>query len=740
MKVLHLISGGDVGGAKTHILSLLGGLSARIDVRLVVFREGAFAEEARAAGIAVDVLTGGLRSVVDRLDAMVSSGGYEIIHSHGSRGNMIAGLLTRRRKIPTVTTVHSDYRHDYLGRPLARLTYGNINKWALRRLDFRIGVSRVMTDLLCDRGFSPDRLFTLYNGLDYDSPAPPVDKTAFWAERGFVLAEGDVLCGIAARLSPVKDIDTLLRGFAEAAVHCPALKLVIAGDGELRAHLERTASAPALKGRVFFAGWVTDMEAFYQAIDINLLTSLSENFPYALLEGARARRATVATRVGGIPALIDPEVNGFLFRPGDAGALAKYLRRLCEDAAFRAEMGARLFDKAARCFSMEGMLAKQIDIYKTVLRRAAREPVRRERVVICGAYGRDNAGDDAILEGVLREIRLVDPDRPVTVLSRSPRQTRRICGVDAAHTFNLFALTHACRRAVLFISGGGSLIQNITSNRSLWYYIGTIALAHRLGARVLMYGCGVGPLTGRFNRRVTARVLNRHVEAITLREDSSKADIDRLAVTKPRVILSADPALILEPAGREAVDSLLLSQHVPPDGAYIAFALRRWPGFEARADVFARAADYARETYGLTPLFIPIEKRRDIEAAQEAARLVTGECHVLSHTGPAGEVIGLLGRCRAVVAMRLHALIFASGQGIPLVGIAYDDKVTAFLRYMEQELFVPFETVDVQTLTRLIDRAMAQAEDHEERLRAVARLRELELRNVEILKEMLRRT
>jgi polysaccharide pyruvyl transferase CsaB len=737
MRVLHLISGGDVGGAKTHVLSLLSGLLSRADIRLVTFTEGPFADEARACGIPLTVLDGGVRSTLAALETLVWEGGYDIVHSHGSRGNLMAGLLSRRIRVPTVSTIHSDYRHDYLGRPLARLTYGTLNKWALRRLDYRIGVSRRMTNILCDRGFSPSRLFTVYNGLDFSQPSPVVDREAFWAERGFFVSPGDVLVGIAARLSLVKDMATLLRAFAGAAADCPGLKLVIAGEGELRAKLEAQAREANLPDRVFFAGWLDDMAPFYSAIDINVLTSLTETFPYALLEGVRAKLPTVATRVGGISALIDDRVNGYLIRPGDAGTLADRLRALYGGEALRADMGRRLFNKASVAFSIDNMLDTQMGIYRVILRRDKRPPRARDRVVICGAYGRNNAGDDAILEGILRELRAIDPDRPVTVVSRNPRQTRRTFGADAVHTFNLFGVWGALRRAALLLSGGGSLIQNVTSNRSLWYYLGVIALSARLGARVLMYGCGVGPLSGGFSRRLTARVLNKHVHTVTLREDSSLRDLERLKVTKPRLVLSADPALVLRPSSSVRVDSLLLAQDIPIGGNYIAFSLRRWPGFEARADAFAAAADYAQEKYGLTPLFIPIEKRGDVGASSIVARKVKGEYHLLSRTGPAGDVIGLLGRCRAVVAMRLHALIFASGQGLPLVGVAYDDKVTAFLRYMGQKLYTPFASADAPTLCRLIDQAMAEGDERAARLAAVARLRELEARNVEVLREML---
>ena len=79
---------------------------------------------------------------------MVQEEGFDLIHSHGARGNMMAAFLSKRTGLPTVSTVHSDYRLDYLGRPLSRLTYGTINTLALRKLDYRIGVSDAMVCLL----------------------------------------------------------------------------------------------------------------------------------------------------------------------------------------------------------------------------------------------------------------------------------------------------------------------------------------------------------------------------------------------------------------------------------------------------------------------------------------------------------------------------------------------------------------------------------------------------------------
>ena len=216
MKVIHLISGGDSGGAKTHVLSLLQNLNKTITAQLVCFRDGPFAEEARAMGIPTMICGGNnIPHLRRELTAYIKEGGYQLIHCHGSRANMIGALLRGPTGLPVISTVHSDYKLDYMGRPFARLTFGAINAWALRQLDYRIGVSDAMVDLLINRGFPPDRFYAIYNGIDF-TPAPPQgDRLAYLRGLGADVDENSVVVGIAARLNPVKDMSTLVRGYAE---------------------------------------------------------------------------------------------------------------------------------------------------------------------------------------------------------------------------------------------------------------------------------------------------------------------------------------------------------------------------------------------------------------------------------------------------------------------------------------------------------------------------------------------
>ena len=735
MKVIHLISGGDTGGAKTHVLSLLQKLNVSIHAQLVCFREGEFAQEARELGIPTAVFEGGVTEVYRRLCRYIREEGFGLIHCHGSRANMMGTLLRRSTDLPVVSTVHSDYRLDYLGRPLGRLIYGTINTVALHSFDYCIGVSDAMVDLLIARGFDPQRLYAIYNGLTFDARRTLADREGYLRGLGLQVDEDSVVVGIAARLNPVKDISTLIRGFARAEKECPGLRLVIAGDGPQLQTLRQLAGELGVSEKVCFAGWISGgMDDFYQAIDINTLTSISETFPYALTEGARFALPTVSSRVGGVPCLIDHEVNGFLFPAGDADALGGYLARLAGDPELRRSMGERLRQKAADKFSLRRTVETQLAIYSDILARHARPAEKRDGVMICGAYGKENAGDDAILSAIIAEMKRIDPHMPITVLSRRPRQTRRIYRVKAIHTFSVFSWHRRMKHTRLYISGGGSLIQDVTSRRSLWYYLYNIREAKRKRNKVMMYGCGIGPVIRENHQRLAAKCINRYVDAITLREPDSLEELRRMGVDRPETYLSADPALTLPGAAKELVDSAMLSHGVQPDGRYICFALRSWPGIQDKLEAIRSAAAFAYTRHGLTPLFLAVEKFHDPEILRRAADGLTVPCCMIDQPQDPEVIIGILARMKAVVSMRLHALIFAAGKGVPLVGIVYDPKVSAFLRYMGEELFLDLDGLEESTLCSLIDRAVQSAPDSDR----LTRLLELEELNLSVARRLYR--
>ena len=373
-RVVHIIGGGDTGGAKTHILALLRGLIRQgCRVRLVCFLEGDFAREAREAGIPTMVLPrndipGNLRWLV----RYIRKNRVEVVHCHGAKANMYGAMLLSRVDAPVVTTVHSDPELDYMGRPAADRTFGAINRRALHKIEHFICVSDAMRELMESRGIPRQRLDVIYNGVDVNGPEPAMDREAFLGAYGIPADRDAVLFGIAARFNPVKDIPTLLRAFGVVAATYPQARLLLAGDGEDRKRLEEMARECAPAGTVFFLGWVRDTDSFYNAIDVNVLTSLSETFPYALTEGGKMRCATIATRVGGIPHMVADGETGLLFEPGDADQLARYMEQMIADPDRRRRLGTAMYQRTADRFSLESMVRTQLGIYDRLLGGADR--------------------------------------------------------------------------------------------------------------------------------------------------------------------------------------------------------------------------------------------------------------------------------------------------------------------------------------------------------------------------------
>lgn len=723
MNIIHLISGGDVGGAKTHVLSLLAGLKETEKVRLVCFTEGDFAREARELGIDTTIVRCGVMAAVKTVADIVQEHEAQVIHCHGARANMIGVLLKSMVKTPVLTTVHSDYRLDYLGRPVGRLTYGTINTIALRFMDFYVGVSDPMAELLISRGFDPQRIEAIYNGVDFAPRYPQMSREDFLRSAGMEDCESCVVFGIAARLSAVKDVATLIRGFGLAAQKSKNIRLLIAGDGEERDMLQKLAEQCCPEGSYAFCGWVSDMDSFYNALDVNTLTSLSETFPYALTEGARMHCATIASNVGGVPRLIEDGVCGLLFEPRDYGKLAEHIIALAEDDILRQQLGEALYLKASRKFSVEATVLRQKEIYETVLRKQERKGKKRDGIMICGAYGRDNAGDDAILESIVSQMRNLDPDIPMYVLTRKPRQTAMRYRIGTVHTFAFGKFCRTCKKTKLYINGGGSLIQDVTSSRSLWYYLMNIKAARKKGNKVLMYGCGIGPVTKKGNRRRAGRVIDKFSDIITLREDLSLRELQDMGVKKPEMKITADPAILLESAKDTVVDRVLTKLGLEPNEAYAVLAPRPWKGVERKEEDFAAAARYLQQKHGLRPVFLAMEPNRDMEICRKIAAMVGSNALCVAAPKESQLLIGILRRAKLVSAMRLHALIFAAGVGTPLMGVAYDPKVTGFMDYIGKPGCLQLDSLTADALVDAVEDALSGSFDYKEmakRLRALA--------------------
>lgn len=364
-----MISGGDAGGAKTHIFSLMKALRGQVEAKVLVFMKDRFYDEAKDLGIAIEAHPQKSRfdmKVMRAIDESLKKEAVDILHCHGARANFNALFL--KHEIPRVTTIHSDYLLDFQDHLVKRLVFTTLNTYALKRFDYYIAVTENFRKMLIERGFSAEKIYVTYNGIDVDKDVKMMEKRDF-LQRFSIEEKGRVLFGMAARLDAVKDHRILLRAIAKSNLLQEKACFLLAGDGAEREALHRMVDEEGLSDCVYFLGELQDPYSLYEAVDGNLLTSKSESFPYALLEGATRHCATIASRVGGIPEMIREGEDGWLFTPGDAEDLCRVLEeaiRHPEEMKRRAES---MYTRVREKFSVEAMGKSHVAIYEDILRR-----------------------------------------------------------------------------------------------------------------------------------------------------------------------------------------------------------------------------------------------------------------------------------------------------------------------------------------------------------------------------------
>ena len=236
----------------------------------------------------------------------------------------------------------------------------------------------------------------------------------------------------------------------------------------------------------------------------------------------------------------------------------------------------------------------------------------------------------------------------------------------------------------------------------------------------MMYGCGIGPVYGERNQKKAGQILNECVDLVTLRDLESEETLRSFGVDRPQVVITADPALLME-GDTAAAERYLQRCGLNPEGHYSLFVLRPWDGTREMLTAVSAAADYGWEKYGLAPLFYTLEPSRDAEITQAAAAMVKAPCQVLEPISDGAALCGLMGMMYVVVSMRLHALIFACARQTPVAAISYDPKVSGFMNYLGSDCCVELDEVNEDNLKSLLDRAMAQDTPHQvDRLKVFA--------------------
>ena len=711
MKILMATMGMDIGGAETHIVELSKELTHQGHQVVIVSNGGVYVPEVEAAGIRHYEAPlnrrsfSSMRQAQTVLRRVIQAEKPDVVHAHARIPAFLCGRLQKSLGFAFVTSCHGVYQVSGVLRLLSN--------WGERTL----AVSDDIRDYLVEQYHIPPEHITLtINGIDTEKFSPGISGRPI--RRELALGDGPVIAHVSRLDRETVIAAQQLVDIAPAlAREYPGLSILIVGGGtafdELKAQAE-TANQAIGRTCLVLTGPRTDVNELVAAGD--LFVGVSR----AALEAMAAGKPVILSGAQGhtglfTPDLLDKAVDTNFCCRTDPVATQEQLRNdvrtaLALSPGKKEELGEYGRSVVQKLYSVHRMAADCLSVYDQVRRR-------RFRVVMSGYYGFSNAGDDAILQSIHGGILAASDDIQVTVLSHDPEQTRRQYGLDAVYRFDLVQVGRALRRCDALLSGGGSLLQDRTSTRSLLYYLMVIRWAKKLGKPVMLYANGIGPVTKPENRKKVKQTVEL-ANVVTLRDRASAQELRDMGVKHPELHITADPVFNLVPAGADRGRELLVKAGLPAGRKFAAVSVRDWPAARQFPQQAARLCDHLHRTYGLETVFLLMQPAADRETTEQVRRAMESPSYLLDVPATPSELMAVLGQAELCVAMRLHTLIFAARMAVPTVGLVYDPKVDSYLKELDLPSAGEVERFDVDRACQVCDELMADYD------RILARLKE----------------
>ena len=710
--ILMATMGMDIGGAETHIVELSKELNRRGYRVIVASNGGVYVPELEQAGIECVSVPMNRRSPWPMLQSLVKMRRLikkeqpDVVHAHARIPGFLCGILHKFMHFPFVTTAH--WVFDTGG------ILGKLTNWGERTIAVSDDIKAYLWD---NYGIPGEHVTVTINGIDTEKFSPAVSGAGV---RRALNIPADAVC-----VSSVSRLDDS-RAFAarclidiapQLAQRFPGLHLLIAGGGDVYDELK--AKADAVNAQVGYEmlhlpGARTDINEIVAAGDVFVGVSR------AALEAMAGGKAVIIAGNEGYHGIFGPEkldeamLGNFCCRGLPActpeGLLADLTELLQSGPAAWAAQGAYNRQVIFDHYSVARMAEDALTAYRQVW--------RKKTAVISGYYGYHNLGDDAILLSIRRRLAALSDDVELVALSNAPDSTLEEYDVKAVQRFQPMQVRKAIKNADLLISGGGSLLQDRTSTRSLMYYLSVIRMALHYQKPVMLYANGIGPVSKSKNRRRVQAVVSK-VDCITLRDADSLQELEQMGVGSDAMTVTADPVFTLNGIAPDAAREILTAAEIPTDRPILAVSMRQSGKIEQAVPELARFCDEAAKTH--TVLFILMQTPADSAVTEEIRSRMTAPSYVLETPGKPETMMGVIGLCNLVFSMRLHTVIFAAKQRVPVMGLVYDPKVASYLDLLHMPAVGTPETFRADDALRAFTDLAEHQTEYAARLDVIAR-------------------
>ncbi|MCL4441115.1 MAG: glycosyltransferase [Firmicutes bacterium] len=371
LRVLHVIGGGEFGGAERHILNLATAMKKEmVEVSVCCLFADPFVKVAREAGIkshSVPMRHKMDFGIVTKLRDLIIEEKIDIVHTHGVRANLVGRLAARMAGVETVvTTVHSLLAQDYPDL-FSRLANTFIERASRGLTTHFIAVSGGLQKALVQQGIPEKRITVIYNGLNPDFFRIKGSVGRWRQSAGF--SPGVPLVAIVGRLHPVKGHLYFLRAAAEILKERTDVHFLVVGSGPERDSLEDYTMKLGISDHVTFTGFVSDVSELMPDLNLLIVPSLWEGFGLTALEAMAVGVPVVATSVGGLPEIVDHGTTGLLVPPADEAGLTRGIVWMLDHPQEAVEMAAAAKEVVEQKFSASAMARRTEDLYWRLLEK-----------------------------------------------------------------------------------------------------------------------------------------------------------------------------------------------------------------------------------------------------------------------------------------------------------------------------------------------------------------------------------
>ena len=372
IKVLHLIDSSGMYGAERVVLTLLENINCS-DYHCILgcIREsenedvelGSHAERLGLHVVYFTMKRGLSPNGILKIFLFIKRNKIQLIHSHGFKPNIYLGLIPKKiLKINVISTIHG-WAKKYADRKLA--VYEMLNCFFIKRFSKCIAVSEGVRQDMLKKGIPSNKIIIIYNGINLNTASKLLKQKEIKKELN--IPNDDFVVGTAGRLVKEKGMEIFIKGAAKFLWYNPDAVFLIAGDGPLYSNLKNEAKGLNIDSKLLFVGFVDKIYEYLLILDVFVLSSLTEGLPMILLEAMNAGCPVICSRVGGIPEVINNNINGFLIDSNNPDALSEKLILLYNNPSLKNNIAIKGQEYIKKMFSANKMADEYVKLYDKLI-------------------------------------------------------------------------------------------------------------------------------------------------------------------------------------------------------------------------------------------------------------------------------------------------------------------------------------------------------------------------------------